>query len=187
MSLISTCVVLMRSSLLFSLSSERKFSSTFSKAAARYLVRYCAPIKGYTAFAKRAEQFIVHTQSLEFEYCLADTCVLRVPAEGHVSITAVVHVADVFTSRHDDRFCQSLNCLVAINNLGDILWYAGCRYRGGPLLTTYWTSMDFANKGVKPLHGVVRCLTELLMPVSPTGTGLGGCLAVWCGLEARRG
>ena len=48
-----------------------------------------------------------------------------------MSMIAVVHVDDIFTvGRKDrcDRFGEDLNCLVPINNLGELRWYAGCHY-----------------------------------------------------------
>ena len=74
---------------------------------------------------------IVRMKSLGFEQCLADACVLRLMEEGSMSMIAVVHVDDIFTvGRKDrcDRFGEDLNCLVPINNLGELRWYAGCHY-----------------------------------------------------------
>ena len=49
---------------------------------------------------------------------------------GSVSVIAVVHVDDIFAvGREDrcDRFCEDLNHLVPINNLGELRWYV-CHY-----------------------------------------------------------
>ena len=62
---------------------------------------------------------------------LADACVLRLIESGSVSIVTVVHVDDIFAARLEarcDQFCEDLNRLVPINNLGEMRWYAGCRF-----------------------------------------------------------
>ena len=70
-------------------------------------------------------------KSLGFEQSLADACVLRLIESGSVSIVTVVHVDDIFAvglKARCDRFCEDLNRLVPINNLGELWWYAGCRF-----------------------------------------------------------
>ena len=50
---------------------------------------------------------------------------------GYVSVIAVVHVDDIFAvgrKSRCDRFCEDLNKLVPINNLGELRWYAGCHF-----------------------------------------------------------
>ena len=72
-----------------------------------------------------------HMKSLGFEQSLADACVLRLVESGTVSIVTVVHVDDIFAvgrKARCDQFCEDLNRLVPINNLGELRWYAGCRY-----------------------------------------------------------
>ena len=74
---------------------------------------------------------IVRMKILGFEQCLADACVLRLIEDGAVSIIAVVHVDDIFAAglkSRCDRFCEDLNELVPINNIGELTWYAGCHY-----------------------------------------------------------
>ena len=42
-----------------------------------------------------------------------------------------MHVDDIFAVRlkaRCDQFCEDLNRLVLINNLGELRWYAGCRF-----------------------------------------------------------
>ena len=72
-----------------------------------------------------------HMRSLGFEQSLADACVMRLVESGTLSIVTVVHVDDTFAVGRKvryDQFCEDLNRLVPINNLGELRWYAGCRY-----------------------------------------------------------
>ena len=74
--------------------------------------------------------FLSH-MSLGFEQSLADACVLRLVESGTVSIVTVVHVDDISAvgrKARCDQFCEGLNRLVPINNLGELRWYASCRY-----------------------------------------------------------
>ena len=76
---------------------------------------------------------ITHTKSLGFVQSLADAYVLRLVQSGSVSIVTVVHVDDIFAVKLEarcDQFCEDLNRLVPINNLGELRWCAGCRFRG---------------------------------------------------------
>ena len=69
---------------------------------------------------------------LGFEQCEADACVMRLVEEGAVSIVVVVHVDDLFAiglKSRCDKFCEDLNQFVPINNLGELRWYAGCRFK----------------------------------------------------------
>ena len=46
-------------------------------------------------------------------------------------LVTVVHVDDIFAvgrKARCDQFCEDLNRLFPINNLGELRWYAGCRY-----------------------------------------------------------
>ena len=74
---------------------------------------------------------ITHMKSLGFEQSLADACVLRLIESGSVSIVPVVHVDDIFAvglMARCDQFCEDLNRLVPINDLGELRWYASCRF-----------------------------------------------------------
>ena len=74
---------------------------------------------------------ITHMKSLGFEQSLADACVWRLVESGFVSIVTVVHVDDILAvglNARCDQFCEYLNRLVPINNLGELRWYAGCRF-----------------------------------------------------------
>ena len=68
---------------------------------------------------------------LGFEQCLTDVCVLRLIEDGRVTITAVVHVDDIFAVGQKemcDRLCVDLNRTIPVKNLGELKWYGGYRY-----------------------------------------------------------
>ena len=69
-------------------------------------------------------------KSLGFEQSLAGACVFRVVEPGTVSIVTVFlvdHLFSVGRKARCDKFCEDLNRLVPINNLGELRWYPGCR------------------------------------------------------------
>ena len=48
-----------------------------------------------------------------------------------MTITAVVHVDDIFAVGQKERWgrlCVDLNRSIPVKNLGDLKWYEGCRY-----------------------------------------------------------
>ena len=110
---------------------------------------------------------VIRLKSLGFEQCLADHCVFRLLEAGSVSIIAVVHVDDIFAvgrKERCDQFCEDLNRLVPINNLGELRWYAGCHYsrdKVAGLLTI--SQKAFAEKMIKQF-GVT---SEKNTPLSP--------------------
>ena len=72
-----------------------------------------------------------HMKSLGVKQSLADACVMRLVESGTASTVIVVHVDDIFTvwrKARCDKFREDFNRLVPINNLGELRWYAGCRY-----------------------------------------------------------
>ena len=74
---------------------------------------------------------MTHMKSLAFEERITDACVMRLIESGTASIVAIVHVDDIFTvgsKSRCDQFCEDLNRLVPINNLGELRWYSGCRF-----------------------------------------------------------
>ena len=96
---------------------------------------------------------VVRFKSLGFEQSLADACVFLLIEVGSVAVIAVVPVDDIFAVRQKERcgqFCEDLNHLVPINNLGELRWYAGCHYsrdKVAGLLTI--SQKSFAEKTVK--------------------------------------
>ena len=74
---------------------------------------------------------LVTDMNLGFEQSPADAFVMRSIESGFVSIVTVVHVDDIFAvgaKSRCDQFCEDLNRLVPVNNLGELRWYAGCRF-----------------------------------------------------------
>ena len=73
---------------------------------------------------------------------------------GAVAVIAVVHVDDIFAvgrKERYDRFCEDLNHLAPINNLGEPRWYAGCHYSRDKVVGLLTVSQKaFAEKTVKP-------------------------------------
>ena len=70
-------------------------------------------------------------KSLGFEQSEADPCVLRLQGDGIVSVVVVVHVDDIFAAglkSRCDKVCEELNAFAPVNNLGELKWYAGCRF-----------------------------------------------------------
>ena len=68
---------------------------------------------------------------LGFERCLTDVCVFCLIEDGRVTITAVVHVDDIFAvgrKERCDRLCADLNRAIPVKNLGQLTWYGGYRY-----------------------------------------------------------
>lgn len=68
---------------------------------------------------------------LGFESCAADACVMRLVEDGAVTMVVVVHVDDIFSigrKSRCDQFGVDLNRYVPISNLGELRWYAGCRF-----------------------------------------------------------
>ncbi|CAB1097067.1 unnamed protein product [Ectocarpus sp. CCAP 1310/34] len=88
--------------------------------------------------------FLRAMKRLGFEQCAADACVMRLIANGVVTMVAVVHVDDIFsigTKSRCGQFCRDLNAFVPIKNLGELSLYAGIRLsrdRAGGTSTLSW-------------------------------------------------
>ena len=57
--------------------------------------------------------------------------VFRLVENGRVSITAVVHVDDIFAvglKNRCDVLCDDLNRQILVRNLCELKWYGGCHY-----------------------------------------------------------
>lgn len=70
-------------------------------------------------------------KSLGFEQSPADACVMRLIENGDVSMLVVVHVDDIYSigrKSRGDQFGRDLNKYVPIDNLGELRWFAGCRF-----------------------------------------------------------
>ena len=74
---------------------------------------------------------VTHMTRFGIEQRPADACVMRLIESGSVSIVMVVHVDGMFVVRVKswyDQLCEDLNRLVPVNKLGELRWYAGCRF-----------------------------------------------------------
>ena len=70
-------------------------------------------------------------KALAFEQCEADACVISLVEDGAVSVVVVVHVDDIFAigrKSRCDKFGDGLDAYIPITNLGELQWYAGCRF-----------------------------------------------------------
>ena len=90
---------------------------------------------------------------LGFEQCMTDVCVFRLIEDGRESITAVVHVVDMFAVERKERcgrLCVDSNVTMSVKNLGDLTWYGGCRYsRDRKKCTLTISQQSFAEEFVK--------------------------------------
>ena len=76
---------------------------------------------------------------LGFESCAADACVMRLIEHTVVVMVVVVHVDDIFSiglKSRCDKFGVDLKRYVTITNLGELRWYAGCRFSRDAVLGT---------------------------------------------------
>ena len=58
-------------------------------------------------------------------------CLFRLIEYGLITITEVVYVDDIFAvgkKRRCNKFCDDLNCLIPVKNLGELKWYGGYHY-----------------------------------------------------------
>ena len=56
---------------------------------------------------------------------------MRLVEDGGVSVVVVVHVDDIFAIGRKstcDKFGDDLGAYVPITSLGELRWYAGCRF-----------------------------------------------------------
>ena len=89
------------------------------------------PIRAADASRSWHKHLVTRLKSLAFQQTLADPCGFSLIEAGSVSVIAVVKVDDIFAvspMERCDRFCEDLDKLFPINNLGVLRWYAGCHY-----------------------------------------------------------
>ena len=97
------------------------------------LVKLCCILYGLKQVSRPWHHHLVRgMRGLSFEQCEADACVLCLVEARAVSVVVVVHVDDILAmgliKSRCDEFCEGPNQFVPINNLGELRWYAGCRF-----------------------------------------------------------
>ena len=98
-------------------------------------------------------------KALGFEQCAADACVMRLVEDGGVSVVVVVHVDDIFAigrKSRCDKFGDDLNAYVPITNLGELRWYAGCRFERDRVAGTVKISQHASAEKIVAKFGVTR-------------------------------
>ena len=98
-------------------------------------------------------------KALGFEQCAADACVMRLVEDGGVSVVVVVHVDDIFAigrKSRCDKFGDDLNAYVPITNLGELRWYAGCRFERDRVAGTVKISQHTSAEKIVAKFGVTR-------------------------------
>lgn len=84
---------------------------------------------------------ISRMKGLGFEQCPTDACVFLLVERGTVTISAVVHVDDIFAVGRNEMFdciCEDFNRLVLINNPWGLTWYTGCHFTQD-MENEFWT------------------------------------------------
>ena len=98
-------------------------------------------------------------KALGFEQCNADACAMRLVEDGGVSVVVVVHVDDIFAigrKTRCDKFGDGLNAYVPIANLGELRWYAGCRFERDRVAGTVNISQQTSAEKIVAKFGVTR-------------------------------
>ena len=98
-------------------------------------------------------------KALGFEQCEADACVMRLVEDGAVYVAVVVHVDDIFAigrKTRYDKFGDDLNAYVPITNLGELRWYAGCRFERDRVAGTVKISQQASAEKIVAKFGVTR-------------------------------
>ena len=96
---------------------------------------------------------------LGFESCAADACVMRLIEHNVVVMVVVVHVDDIFSiglKSRCDKFGVDLNRYVPITNLGELRWYAGCRFSRDAVLGTVAMSQQAVAEKIVAKFGVTQ-------------------------------
>ena len=96
---------------------------------------------------------------LGFESCAADACVIRLIEHDVVVMVVVVHVDNIFSiglKSRCDKFGVDLNRYVPITNLGELRWYAGCRFSRDAVLGTVTMSQQAVTEKIVAKFGVTQ-------------------------------
>ena len=104
---------------------------------------------------------------LGFESCAADARVMRLIEHNVVVMVVVVHVDDIFSiglKSRCDTFGVDLHHFVPITNLGELRWYAGCRFSRDAVLGRVTMSQQAVAEKIVAKFGVTQN-KEMLMVV----------------------
>ena len=94
-----------------------------------------------------------------FEPCAADACVMRLIEHNVVVMVVVAHVDYIFSiglKSRCDKFGVDLNRCVPITNLGELRWYAGCRFSRDAVLGTVTMSQQAVAEKITAKFGVTQ-------------------------------
>ena len=98
-------------------------------------------------------------KALEFEQCEVDACVMWVVGDGGVSVVVVVYVDVIFAigrKSRCDMFGDDLDAYVQITNLGELRWYARCRFERDMVAGTIKMSQQAFAETIVAKFGVTR-------------------------------
>ena len=96
---------------------------------------------------------------LGFESCAADACVMRLIEHSGVVMVVVVHVDDIFSiglKSRCDKFGIDLNRHVPVTNLGELRWYAACRFSRDAVFGTVTMSQQAVAEKIVVKFGVTQ-------------------------------
>ena len=96
-------------------------------------------------------------KALGFEQCEADACAMRLVGDGEVSVVVVVHVPEIFAigrKSRCDKFGHHLDAYVPITNLGELRWYAACRFERDRVAGTVKISQQASAEKIVAKFGV---------------------------------
>ena len=94
-----------------------------------------------------------------FEQREADACVMRLVEDGGLAVVVVVHVDDIFAigrKSRCDKFGDDLDAYIPITNLGELRWYAGCRFERDRVAGTVRISQQASAEKIVAKFGATR-------------------------------